>query len=294
MRKIVQMFVLSLLLSAIAAQANAQDAIKLEYKFTPGELLRYKMVMDMNVAMNMNSQEGMSGGQIPAFNGQIVMVMRQRAKKILANGDAEIAFAYESIKAPSLGSEGTIAVDKLPVVTMVMSKDGIVKSVKGVTNPILPMGQMPMMDMPSLYQFGGSLPANSVKVGDTWTQNIANPTSPGGIKVDGKLLSTDTKLDGVPVAVLKQDVSGNLNLNMPIPTPPEGGSAAPSMSMTGNISSTGNVYFSPEKGRMMQMDGNGNARINMSFPGVEEGQSGAMNIDVQLKYVMSLLPPEGK
>ena len=94
-RKLTHVLAFCLLAIAVAGHAIADDSVRLEYKFTRNELLRYKVVSNMTISMGMDipGMESMPGGTV-----QSVAVFRQRTKRILENGDAEIVIAIESMK----------------------------------------------------------------------------------------------------------------------------------------------------------------------------------------------------
>lgn len=127
-RGLISALIMCLLLGAISA-AFGQDAVKLELKFTPGELLRYKMVGSVNVDMQIDMP---NAPQMPTIPIQVVGVVRQRTKRVLPNGDAEIAAAVESMKMIMGNEAKEFPVNQIPVITMVISRNGTVKSVQGL------------------------------------------------------------------------------------------------------------------------------------------------------------------
>jgi len=248
--------VLCAVLGMLAGQAFGQDTVKLEYKFKQGELLRYKMIMNMTMQM---SGIGGEEAEVPAMSAQTVAVTRQRTKKVLPNGDAEVTSAVESMKMTMGDKTQELPVDKMPVVTMVISKNGTVKSIKGLDDKMPTM--FGGMDLSALGQLGG-LPEGEVKVGDTWSQDVPFPTGGWSLQVSGELLSTDTKLGKYKVATFKLNIGGDVSSEIPIPaSSDETSSTGGNMAITGTTSGDATVYFSCEKGQIIRTEGTTTAQI---------------------------------
>lgn len=95
MRRRFAIFPFITLLIALGAGGLAQESVKLDLKFNPGEVSRYKMIVDINLSLDAS---GPSSIQIPNLPMGIVVVMRQRTKRVLPSGDAEINAVVESLK----------------------------------------------------------------------------------------------------------------------------------------------------------------------------------------------------
>lgn len=278
------------LLSMLVVQAGgalARDTVKLEYKFKPNELLRYKMVMNMNMTLDM---PGFEQTMLPNTAIQMVAVYRQRTKRVLANGDAEITAAVESIKMTMGGKTESIPADKIPVMTFVMSKNGVVKSMSGLEKMAAQFGGMQFVNPSAMGQYG-ALPEGELSVGDTWSQEIPFPLGEGKLNVTGKILSTDTKLGKYTVAAIKQNMGGHVAYSMTIPASP--GQTAPasgSVNAKGKFLGDAVVYFSQEKGQMIRTDGNLTMQMSMEFTNAPANAPSGMEMDMDMDFEMFLLP----
>ncbi len=266
--------------AAVSTGATKQPTVKLKYKFTPGELLRYR------IKMHLANEEGTA-----SLNA--VMTYRQRVKRILPNGDAELSFAVEAM---SLEADGKIMLPtkgKMPVMTMVISPDGSVKSVK---TPVIFNGVNAIQGM-SLGNFGQpavQFPPAKIKIGDTWVRNMplsafaTGGSSWGSYKSNDRLLDISTKMDGYTVAAIKQEYTGDINFDMPISIEnvPTGGFAK----MAGNASGLGMVYFSIEKGRLVRSMGALKIQVGAKeTSGIDAEKYSDMPINMTVKYDMELL-----
>ena len=284
-RRQVKLFVLCLVLGGIAAQAFGQDTVKLQYKFTPGELLRYKMTMNANVNMQMSMPEA-TGSQMPSMPFRVVGVVRQRTKRILPNGDAEIAVAFESMRITMGEKTETMPGDKIPVTTMTISKDGTVKNVSGMEKMGGQFAGMPFVSPSSLGQYNG-LPDKDLTIGESWSQTVPFPTGGGNLQVTGTLVSTNTKLGKYNVATFRQSAGGDIDLGAFMPTGMQssGGSSSGNATFIGDAT----IYFAPEEGRVIRTEGKAAAQVAMNFSGGPEGQSGAMAMTMDMKFDLFLL-----
>ena len=289
----VRILVLCAVLGAVAGQAFGQDAVRLEYKFRPGELLRYKVVMNMKMDMQMSAPDA-SSVQMPPMRMQAVGIMRQRTKRVLPNGDAEVASAVESMKMTMGDKTEAMPAKKMPVTTMVISKNGVLKSVQGLDKVYNQFGGMQFFSPESFGQFAG-FPEGELKAGDTWTQDIPFPMGGGSLRVSGKFLSANTKLGSYTVATLEQNAGGDISFDIPVPAPnSEASSTAANMGAKGAFLGDAKVYFSVEKGLMVRTDGKANIQMKMDFSGGPDGQQGAMNIGIDVNFQMFLLPGQAK
>jgi len=280
------------LLVLLVNQTNAQEGIKLRYQYNAGEELRYKFVMDivMSFAMDLPEAEG-TVNDSPVISGQFVGILKQKTKKVMANGDAQITFSYEQIKMTMEEQTQTLPTDKFPEITLVLSSDGKIKEIKWTGDLKITPG---MNDPLSLMKFEGTgypsaFPSEPVKVDDTWTSEISSPIGDGKINVSSRVLSLDTKIDGYTAAKIQQDLNGNIGLNMPVPNTKD--SQGKSMiAGTLTIDGTGIIYHSIDKGKLIKTEWKGDVVTAMEVSLPEEDKAGTMTMNMQMKYVMYLLP----
>jgi len=278
--------------SQAASQPEAAPgAVKLEYKFTPGDEYRSKMVMDID--MDMSGQiPGAAAGSMPKMTIKTVMVFKTKITKVLPNGDAEISQQIESMKMDMMGQTRNVPLDKMPNFTIVMSPNGAVKSIKGMEE----FSKLPtsFMSMNGMGEFGGVLPLNAVKTGDTWSQELPMPMGSGKIKMDSVLLDANSKLGKYNVAVIKEKVIGDFDMSSLMQSAAGANSSSqPAPKISGHLSTDGKVYFSSEKGRLVRAECTGNVQMAMVMSAPDA--SGNMvehpvNMSIPMKMEMFILP----
>ncbi|MHB0913900.1 MAG: hypothetical protein ACYC2Y_10740 [Armatimonadota bacterium] len=260
-------FLLMTALACLASAAVAQDAVKLAYKFTPGEVLRYQVTGDMAMTMTGVPME------LPAMN--MYMVMREEVKKVLDNGDAQVSVTYESAKMAMGGEWQDVPTANLPAMTMVMSPTGAVRDVKGADSA-LSMGGMPSLDMNGMMQMGGALPANALRAGDTWTITVPVPMAKSGeVKVDGTLVNTSTKVGEAVTAEFKQKMSGSFVMDVPA------GPSSPAITMNATLNGNMDNYFSVERGLLILSKGIVKMHTTAPIPGADTTIDVDMNMNIQ-------------
>ena len=280
-------FVILLLgLVVLASGALAQETVKIELKFNPGEVLRYKMVINMNMSMEAN---GPSSFQLPNVPINMVIVMKQRTKRVLPNGDAEVNAVIESMRMAMGDKVQQLPVNKIPVMTMVMSPSGEVKDMKGFEKFTSACGGMDFVNPWNMKQFG-MLPSTELLVGESWSQSVPFPMG-GSVQVIGRLLSANEMVANTRCALIRQEIYGNLDFDKPIPAyNGQSISLPPGLKMQGKIKGASETYFSTEKGRMIRTDGNADIRMNMNAPSSSQGSGGSMFMNMRMKFQMYLVP----
>ncbi|MCL6629659.1 MAG: hypothetical protein K6U00_08685 [Armatimonadetes bacterium] len=291
-RRIVRVVLFCGLLVLLINQTKAQEGIKLRYQYSAGEELRYKFVMDIVMSLDMNFPGvERSAGNPPLMSGQIVGIMKQKTKKIMSNGDAQVTFNYEQIKMTMEGKTETIPAEKFPEITLVLSNDGKITDIKWTGGQKIGPGMS--SDPLSLMNFEGTgypsaFPSEPVRVDDTWTSEIPSPMGDGKINVSSKVLSLNTKIGGYTAAKIQQDMSGNIGLNIPMPNTTN--SQGSSMTGTLTINGTGIIYHSIDKGKLIKTEWKGDVVTAMEVSLPEEDNAGTMTVNMEMKYVMYLLP----
>lgn len=263
--------------------------ITLEYKFVKNDTTRYKLVLDMNANIQMDVP---AAQQIPPMAVKIVLVMSQKVIKVLENGDAEISPKIESIKMTMMGATNEIPIEKAPLVTMVMSKTGVLKSVSGIDKTFSGMlSGIPMLNSGTSGPQLNILPDKPIGVGDSWIQDIPGPFG-GKIHSECKLLEKDAKAGNYTVVVYSQDINGDLKFDMPT----IGGAAQtamplPLMGMNGKFDYKGTGKFSTELGKMISSGGSINMQIDMNAPASPGASAQPIKILVDGAFQMYIMPP---
>ncbi|MHB1001933.1 MAG: hypothetical protein ACYC27_22055 [Armatimonadota bacterium] len=295
------LFVIAVLfMCAFSVQAFAQDApvtdavntdaLKLEYKFKPGDISRYKMVMDMNVNVKMPAAEGM---EIPSMPVKLVFVYNQQVQRLLENGDAEVISTMELMKMTMMGTVQEIPVNQIPKITMVMSKDGSVKSIQGMEKIMNSLGGMPLPNIAGSGRYS-LFPIKPLMVGESWIQDIPSPFGTGTMHTEGKLLSKDAKVGGYTAASYSENASGDICIKPPTP-PADGENAVPAqgpqIDLTGKFNVKGNGNFAINEGKMISSKGTMELQMSMGMPTSIGAAGESMNINMTGSYDMFLLPP---
>ena len=273
-----------LLCLILGAQAFCQDSIKLEYKFVPGELLRYKMVMNATLQLDVPST-----GKSLSIPVAMAAVVRQRTKRVLPDGNAEIAVAFESIRVQMGDQVRELPAKEIPVATLVMSRSG---RVKNLNIPTVDSAQFMGGRMCPVGGFGDyvALPEAVVQVGDSWSQNLPEVPGLGTIRGTGKLISANSKVGKYKAAVVKQSIGGDLNMDMPLALSAQGGSAVPpGMKVNGAFLGDGTIYFSAERGRLIRTDGRVDMQVNVNVPQIAGRDIGNAAATMAMTYEMYLL-----
>ncbi|MHB1002188.1 MAG: hypothetical protein ACYC27_23360 [Armatimonadota bacterium] len=269
-RKSVLLIFICLILAVSALPTAADDLVIIKYKFIPNELLRY----NINVTANIGIQIDMPGvDQVPSIPVTMTGIMRQRTTKILPTGDAELAVAFESLSMSISGSVTPMDVSRMPVIKMVMSPGGQVKSSQGVDKLAAAFGGMPFMNMGSVAQ-NSSFPTKALSIGETWVSAIPFPLG-GRLGVQSQLISANTQL-----ASIKQLIKGNINLSAPLQNAQEA-----IVTTKGDVALDGNVYFALDKGQMVRSDASGNIQMTLSTPDI----AGGMTADIKISMNMALI-----
>lgn len=274
------------LLCIIAAGAYAQDSIKLEYKFTTGEVLRYKTVIQAVVTPNFSNENGV---QVPPVSFQSVGIIKYRTTRVLENGDAEMNVALESMKIDVAGQTKNIEGKDCKPIRVIMSKNGVVKfldspNLTPIKDSTKWFDQMKNMQVPAF-------PSGAVTIGDTWTQSIPLPMNMGSLQTCTQLVNTGVRKGNYTVAVLQQDVTGNLAYSGSVPGA-EKQTGTTVLGVNGSINSRGTTLFSTDRGCAVSSDWTMTASGSFSISDTvkDQGSFGPVNVDIEVNGQMFLLP----
>jgi hypothetical protein len=212
-----------------APTVPAGPAVTLRYKFTPGQILRYQMVMDTDGHIQM----GEAGGTDIPLKDHMVIVERQTVKSVRpTDGAATLESHVESVT-------GTANGQPLPPAATSQMQNQTTTMVLTPTGKVLSMqmpGGMPMAGMGNITQSGteAALPLAPVHVGDTWN----SAASVGGIGTTVDMASTLTGLDtagGGALATIAETIHGKFQMSPPgLPV---------AMTAQGTMNGTGTLHF---------------------------------------------------
>lgn len=290
MRRLFSIVVMSLLAGMFSPHAFGQDNAKLEYKFTPGEVQRYQVILEMTVSSRSTVQ---GAGHAKPVKVKMSGIRDQQIKQVLPNGDAEIIYRYESMKVGMGDALQETPSGELPGISMIVGKDGVVKSIRGLEKTG-PFAQMPFLNIENLNQYLGVLPSVVPKADATWMQKVPFPSrdgkqSTGNMKIDGKILSVNEPIGAITAVKFRQEVDGKQEFSMPLPANADGTSTARMMNSTGTIKATAVNYFSPDTGRTVLTEGNGLVKLYSEYMNDKNERVAALNTGVLVKYQIFLI-----
>ncbi|MCL6518243.1 MAG: hypothetical protein K6T99_00245 [Armatimonadetes bacterium] len=283
-RRVVFIVLMGLALSMITRYAYGSDVVKLEYKYVPGELLRYKMVADMKIHM--------TGGPNAAsitMPVRIAGVFKQKTKRLLSDGDAEIILALESLRMEMMGKTCELPFKQIPPISMVVSKTGMVKGLASneLLGSFIPGGKL--MCPSGMGTNMVLLPQEELRIGDTWARDFPKIEGLNNVKLTGKLLSIDFKVGKYTTAVFKQYFGSDFDMTSPMAMNAHGGSVLPvGGNMKGSFLGDTTVCFSAEKGQLIRTDGQLSMNMTASMPDTN-GNHANVSLNVEIAYQMFLL-----
>lgn len=283
------------MLVVMAAAASAEP-ITLEYKFTVGEVDKYKMTMDMSMEMPAMGSKTTA----PPTNMSMTMTWAQKTLEVNPDGSAKLQVTY---------GEPTISGPKMPAnaakttklggksVIMTMSKRGQMLSMEGLDKVMASSGlkNLDFSKFTSGASSGPLFPEGPAEVGQSWSQEIPFPFGNSQMNVTSTLVSTDEQLWSQKAARLKQVFNGQLDLAdiMKAVGPAAAGSAkgAPDLSsMTGNAGFDGHMsfVFAPELGKLLKGDGNVGIKMTMNMPAELTKQGAPPSVCMNMNMRMTI------
>ncbi len=276
--------VLACLATLLIAGTDASGAVDLQYKFTPGEVVRHKIVVDMDVAMAISAPEA---PQIPPMHIKMVGIVKQKTGRMLPDGDVELVDTIESMTMTIGNQTRKLPLGKIPPMTGLVSKYG--PSTR-VTTPGQPGGLFGGL------QLGNSgmtqyilLPGQPLNVGDYWTDTMNLPMGIG-VEQRSKLTAERSKLGSYVVSVIKQELSGNMDLPLAQLAELAGRVADTKLPIDGNLKAlvVGDVttYFSVERGRIIRSEGT--IDMQMDADVTDGKQGGQVAVRAHLNFSVNL------
>ena len=216
--------------------AAATEAL-LRYKFTVGQVIRYRTVADIDMKISMPSQN-----QAIPINQHIETVTRQTVLSVDPVKDAAtMTVQVESMQGTTNGQPTPQSDEQKAQLasasTLVLTSTGKVLSIKVNSATKIPGFDPSKM---SIYQQNGALPVRAVKPGDTWV-SVINLSAFGAKITSNFQLAELTPSDGGVIAEIKQTGAGTLNS--------AGATALPAgLKLGGKIAMTGDQQFDVDAG----------------------------------------------
>lgn len=285
----VTLVVIGCLAAVLLAGTEAAGAVDLQYKFKPGEVVRHKIVVDMDVALAISAP---NAPQIPPMHIKVVGFVKQKTNRVLPDGNAEVTDTVESMTMMIGGETRKLPLEKVPPITGMVSRFG-------PANPLASAGGngSALSTMP-LGNFGMTqyilLPGQALNIGDYWTDTVNLPLG-ANIQQRSTLVSEKAALGRYSVAVIKQDLSGDIDV-------PFSQLAALAGQMPGvqQIPFDGNLkalvvggmnsYFSAEKGRVIRTDGTMDMQMDADVK--DASASGKVAVRAHMNFSVNVMPPK--
>lgn len=276
------------------------EPIKLAYKFTKGELDKYRM--DISINMTMPALPGM--GNPPPINMKMQAVQYQRTLEVLPDGSAKVRFtqSVSDLKVAG-GPKGKMPEIPKQSISMIftMTPQGKVVSMEGTEKVQKMFESMGIQGFdPSLLtsQMGqyAFLPEEPVEVGSTWKQVIPLPMGWGEMTVESTLNSYGEQVWSQTAARITQTFTGKMDLAevmksvfaaMPMSEKERQAMAGFSGSMDMNGKMT--FLFAPALGKILKGNGQMWATITINMPAeaVRQGAPGEMTMVMEVNFSMT-------
>jgi len=264
------------------SQADPNKTYDIKAKYAVGDLLKYSMRMNMDMAMTVpNGTSPFPGGKMEMSSD-----LKYKTVAVKPDGGAVLVVTTENAKGTMAGN--SLPVPQTPPITMDVDSRGVA-TVRSAEN--LPGGAAisQVMNMNRMPAMGVVLPDHPVKVGDSW--GTETPTPIGKIKIDCTLLGTEP-VGGAETLRIKITTTVPLSMKMgPTGAPTEDADKA-MMEMTGSVVSTNILNLLAENSRIVKMVGDFTSGVKMEMKGEAASKSpfgSEMNMKMDGKMLMNLV-----
>ena len=270
--------------AAPAPSAPNAQSITLRYKFTPGQIHRFKFHIDMDGLM-----PSPAGGAGTPLQMTMQMTMRQTVKNVRASdGAATISSQIEDAHTVVNGKETA-----LPQAQLDQMK-------KPSTMVMLPSGKILSFDMPAIGGAGlpgtdfsqgmfnstAALPDGPVRVGDTWKGSAGMPVA--GTKMTFTSTLNSLSQTKPSLATIGQQQAGVIDMTLSQGMPV-------AMKMTGTVKGSGTQVFDADAGALVSTTGTASTDMTMTFgkpadgSALPPGMPAAMNVQMKTTITMQRL-----
>lgn len=286
--------VLALVCLILACTSAMADPLLLQYKFTPGEVEKYRMAMNMRLEMpGVSLPNGQSGVSMA-----MVIPYTQKTLGVLPDGSAKVKMIYGQPTISGLPA-GAKTSDMAKIagtsVVMTISRQGRIISMSGL-DQLAANSPMKGMDFSSLFGCTTNealFPDQPVEVGQCWKQAIPLPFVNSQLNVTTSLDGYDEEIMNRRVARINQYVDGSIDLSAlmkQIVSGLNGGNSRVQTPALGNLEFSGNMkfYFAPSIGKLIRGGGNLSAALAMAMPAEAIRQGAPRSVSMTMKLAMSI------
>jgi len=268
----------------VAAWLAPALAVRLEYRFTKGQTLTYRMTFSAN-----SRAEVPSSPITTTAKGQLTI--QQQVQEVKSNGDATLLYKFRDgqVQMTTAGMTDTTIPLTFPTVQAQMNKNGQVLSARLAERGAAPVAQPNNVDLGGFdfNQFFGDIssvgfPNRDVQVGESWN-TTSSFTAPGGEKVTVNARSTLKSLKterGQSIAEVQTEARIPLRMQITMLQIPAQISGAVSCSLTSR--------FSQSEGRLLEMSGTTNSQLTLNMQGLPASAQEFQNVPVHQTMTFSM------
>jgi hypothetical protein len=271
----------------LPAQDQPSDQSKtytLEAKYAVGDLLTYKMQMNLTIEITAAS------GQSPFPGGEVTMnaLMRMKTTGIKPDGTAVLSTQMQDAEMTFMGS--TMPMPQSPPMVMEADRRGMMK-MRNLEK--MPGGAMlgQMMNFNQMPGMGVVLPDHPVRIGDSWEAEIPYfTTTTEKAKVVCTLLAVE-QIGGQETLKIKQVMTVPFVMSIGKNGQPTKDAAQAMMTMNGKFTVNGLYNILPENARLVRTVGDIIGGFAMELKGEAAQQSpfgSGMNMKMNGKLTMAL------
>lgn len=285
----ISLVIIGCLVAILLAGTEAAGAVDLQYKFKPGEVVRHKIVVDMDVALAISAP---NAPQIPPMHIKVVGFVKQKTNRVLPDGNAEVVDTVESMTMTIGGETKKLPLEKVPPITGIVSRFGPANPFANASGSGSALSTMP------LGNFGMTqyvlLPGQALNIGDYWTDTVKLPFD-ANIQQRSTLISEKAALGRYTVAVIKQDLSGDVNLPFSQLAALAGQvPGAQQIPFDGNLKAlmvgAMSTYFSAERGRVIRTEGTMDMQMDADVK--DASMSGRVAVQAHMNFSVNVMPPK--
>jgi hypothetical protein len=257
MSKVLTWFVAGFLVLACFTGAGCEETakpqpqpekpwVKLQMKFVPGQLYRYKLEVTTTSALQSEDLPAVSHTAV------VTAIIRERTKSILPDGQAQVALAYESLKMNLDGVESEVPATQIPTVVTQLSSAGALEYVPDGTKirELLKIPDYVSVTLPTIGDCYVPLSGRPMKLGDTWSTNVSADQSPVGLalRTNYEIIAIGEKVNNqVVTSIIRRTEGGSLK--------PLAGSGSNAVAgNNGRVEMSDLMRISEETGRLVSRD----------------------------------------
>ncbi len=250
LRASLKILVCAAAITACCAAAHCQTA-GFRYKFTRGELLRYKLTAEAKLQLGVKPD-----GQFFEIPIKIDAVGKQATKSVSASGDGELVLSIGSLKL-TLGNESFDAKpDKIQSITVVLTSLGAIKQVIDANITMNSILETQLYSQLNLAAFAVAFPVKA-GVGESWSREVPFVGKGGSVKLTSRIVGPDK------AAV---EVRSAIDLSFPF-----AGRGDQGLTVRANGDATGGleVQLDREIGKTRQVTGKGDLNLTVTATGLK-------------------------